>query len=88
MSTRIMLIRFIDHQGTERLLGLLAEKVTEVLHREPEEFSKTGLKTPEAPWLGGVANEQEDMIQLITVEKLLPAKVQDLLFQEMLEEAQ
>lgn len=88
LSTRIILINFIDHQGRERLLGLLAEKVTEILRQSPDEFSQTGIKTADAPWLGGVSDDRKGMVQLIAVEKLLPAKVQDILFQQAGDKAQ
>ena len=39
MSTRIMVIDFTTDDGSNRLLGLLAEKVTEILQCRAEEFS-------------------------------------------------
>ena len=82
MSTRIILTDFVAHNGSNQMLGLLAEKVTEILQQNPDEFADTGIKTPLAPWLGGVSSNGENMIQLVTVAKLLTAEVQDLLFQK------
>ena len=82
MSTRIMVIDYAAADGSSRLLGLMAEKVTEILRRSAEEFSDPGVQTPDAPWLGGIASDNQEMIQLITAESLLPTEVQTLLFME------
>jgi len=82
MSTRIMIIDFATADGSRRPLGLLAEKVTEILQRQSEEFSDAGIKTPDSPWLGGIAGDSRGMIQLMTVDGLLPTEVQTLLFKE------
>lgn len=83
MSTRIIIADYTATEGSNRLLGLLAEKVTEILQRQPEEFSDSGIQTPDSPWLGGIASDSQGMVQLMTMEGLLPAKVQALLFKEM-----
>src|SRR5919201_580300 len=38
LSTRIVLVHYLDDNGEKRLLGLIAEKVTETLRREPADF--------------------------------------------------
>ena len=87
MSTRIMVIDFTASDGDKRLLGLLAEKVTEILQRQPEEFSDAGIQTPDSPWLGGIASDSQGMIQLMTVDRLLPDEVQAMLFKATEEES-
>jgi chemotaxis-related protein WspB len=82
LSTRIILVRFTVHDKAEHLLGLMAERVTETLHRQAEDFTPTGVHTPDAPYLGGVSSDREGMLQWVEIDKLLPDKVQDLLFQE------
>jgi chemotaxis-related protein WspB len=81
LSTRIILVRFTTHNKDERLLGLMAEKVTETLKCQREDFSSTGVQTPDAPHLGGVTSNQTGMLQWIEIDQLLPNKVQQLLFQ-------
>lgn len=82
LSTRIILMRFTAHDKTEHLLGLLAEKVTETLRREVEDFNPTGVQTPDAPHLGGITHDQKGMLQWLDTDQLLPEKVQKLLFQD------
>jgi chemotaxis-related protein WspB len=82
LSTRIILLHYTAHDKTERLLGLLAEKVTETLRCQAEDFNSTGIKTPDAPHLGGVTSDQKGMLQWLAIDQLLPDKVQKLLFQD------
>jgi len=82
LSTRIILLRFIAHDKAEHLLGLLAEQVTETLRRQAEDFTSTGVQTPGAPHLGGIASDQNGMLQWVDIDKLLPEKVQKLLFRD------
>jgi len=82
LSTRIILVRFTAHDKAEHLIGLVAEQVTETLQRQAEDFTSTGVHTPDAPHLGGVASDQEGMVQQIEIDKLLPEKVQNMLFQD------
>ncbi len=81
MSTRIILVHFTAHDKAKHLLGLLAERVTETLRRRAEDFASTGVQTPDAPHLGGITSDQNGMLQWVDVDKLLPKKVQNLLFQ-------
>ena len=82
MSTRIILVRFTAHDKVEHLLGLLAERVTKTLQRQAKDFTSTGVQTPDAPHLGGVASDQNGMLQWVDIDKLLPEKVQKMLFQD------
>jgi len=82
LSTRIIVARFMSHHQEEHLLGLLAEQVTETIYRQPEDFVSTGVDTPEFPHLGGVADDQEGMLQWVEIDKLLPEHVQNLLYQD------
>jgi len=44
LSTRIVLVRHPDGRGGQRLLGLLAEHVTETMRRDPASFSSSGVE--------------------------------------------
>jgi chemotaxis-related protein WspB len=80
LSTRIVLVDYPDGAGGTRLLGLLAEQVTETLRRNPEEFRDSGVEVPDAPWLGPVASDEGGLVQRVEVGELLTPTVRALLF--------
>ena len=82
-STRLILVRVPspeepDHHASSRIVGLLAERATSLLHREPADFAHTGLHLPDAPYLGPVATDAEGFIQRLSLEKLLAGPVRAL----------
>lgn len=79
-TTRIVLVGFPLPDGEKRTLGLLAERVTEISDIKPEDFSATGLRVTDAPWLNKAAYSGQTLIQQISVAELLPDAVQALLF--------
>ncbi|NIP72203.1 MAG: purine-binding chemotaxis protein CheW [Gammaproteobacteria bacterium] len=80
MSTRIMLIRFPCADGHIRLLGAIAEQVTETMQAEPAEFADAGIEISEGPFLGGIARDEAGLIQYVETERLLPEEVARELF--------
>ena len=87
LSTRLLLVHYPDAAGTKRLLGLIAEKATETLRREPGDFVASGVKSDGAPYLGPVVSDARGLIQWIEVDKLLPASVRDVLFKQTVGES-
>lgn len=85
LSTRIILVEYPGSNGEKRLLGLIAEKATETLRREPADFVASGITNRAAPYLGPVTSGAHGFIQWIKVDQLLPASVSDLLFKEPVE---
>jgi chemotaxis-related protein WspB len=81
-GTRIILVNYPDHEGTPHLLGLLAERATEIMRRDPTDFVVSGVGNDPAPYLGPVAADMHGMVQWITVDKLLPPSVSDHLFKQ------
>jgi chemotaxis-related protein WspB len=79
-GTRIILVNYRDHEGTPHLLGLLAERATEIMRRDPTDFVVSGVGNDPAPYLGSLAVDVRGMVQWITVDKLLPPSVSDHLF--------
>jgi len=73
-------VRHPDGRGGERLLGLLAEHVTETMRRALSEFRESGLELPEARWLGPVTPHEGGLVQWIQVEQLLTPELRELLF--------
>jgi chemotaxis-related protein WspB len=82
LGTRIILVRYAPEDGGGHLLGLIAEKVTETLRREPEDFISSGVTNEATPWLGSVTVDARGLIQRVDVNSLLPSSVRDLLFKQ------
>jgi chemotaxis-related protein WspB len=81
LSTRIIMVRYANHKSAKRLLGLIAEKAIDTVRRDAGEFVSTGISSNRTD-LGPVATDAHELLQWIDVEKLLPAAVRDMLFQE------
>ena len=80
LSTRILIVRAeVEGRGT-RLLGLIAERATAMLRREPGEFVNPGLTPGAAPYLGPVLLDEQGVIQWIQEERLLPDHLRQMLF--------
>jgi chemotaxis-related protein WspB len=82
LHTRMVLVHYPDGSGTTHLLGLIAERATETLHRDATEFTASGVSLPH---LGPVATDQRGLAQRIEIDQLLPASVRDLLFRQPLQ---
>jgi chemotaxis-related protein WspB len=80
LNTRIVVVHYPDGSGGTRLLGLIAEKVTETVRRDRADFVTTGVTNDRAQYLGPVATDARGLMQWIDVESLLPASVRDVLF--------
>jgi chemotaxis-related protein WspB len=81
LSTRQILVHYPVARGARRLLGLLAERVTETLRCEAADFIPSGVGCVDAPYLGPVAAEARGLIQRIDAHTLLPPSLRDLLFE-------
>ncbi len=84
MSTRIIMLDLADLDGEarrgEKFLGLLAENITETIKIADENFEKSGIEIPEAPWLGKVARVNGCMLQLVKPHRLLTENLRMVLF--------
>jgi chemotaxis-related protein WspB len=84
LSTRIILSQFAGQHGDRRILGLMAERVTQTVELAATDLIDAGYQTLDTPYLGKMAlsqaSNQTDMIQCIQIEKLLPLADQDNLF--------
>lgn len=80
LSTRVVLVRHPDGRGGERLIGLLAEHVTETLRRDPADFRPSGVELPQARWLGPVASHEGGLVQWLQVRELLTPELLEILF--------
>jgi len=82
MSTRIVVVRYPGANAGEHLLGLIAERTTGTVRRDPAEFADPGVAAGDAPYLGPVASGPEGLVQWIRVDGLLPEAVRDVLFRQ------
>ena len=82
LSTRIVLVQFPDPVSGPQLLGLLAERATETLRRDPADFVAAGVSVGAASYLGPVTADARGLIQRIEVQRLLPASLRARLFDE------
>lgn len=79
-STRIILVHFRGADKGAHILGLMAEKATETISRQEEDFKTTGITIGEARFLGKVVSDERGMIQWLETEQMLPESVQRVLF--------
>lgn len=82
LSTRIILAHHTDGHGEKRLLGLIAENVTETMRRAPSDFVASGVDSDVAPYLGSVATDARGLVQWVVVDRLLTPEVYSLLFKQ------
>ncbi len=85
LSTRIIIVDYRSAGGARHLLGLIAEKATQTLRREPADFRDSGVTSDAAAYLGPVATDRDGLLQRIEVAGLLPASVRDVLFKQPLQ---
>jgi len=87
MSTRIILVNYLEESRETHLLGLLAEQTTETIRRAEQDFVDSGVAPDGAPYLGPVTHDARGMIQRVGINQLLNQEVRDLLFRQPLQAA-
>lgn len=85
MSTRLIMAQYPAGEGPMRVIGLIAEHVTETMRRSDQDFVAPGISGGETPYLGRIATDARGIVQLVEVSRLLPSSVRDLLFQQVAE---
>lgn len=70
LSTRIILVDYMGRDKTSHILGLMAERVTETIRKPADAFVLPGIRSEQAPYLGGIVMEQKKMIQYIDLDRL------------------
>jgi chemotaxis-related protein WspB len=82
LSTRIIIVNYADGVGGTHLLGLIAERATDILRKEVKDFVDSGVRLNQAPYLGPILMDDQTPIQWIYEQRLLPEPVRDVLFGE------
>ena len=80
VSTRLLIVRYPHPRGGERLLGIVAERATETITKDPSEFQPTGVATHITRYLGPVAHDPRGLIQRVDVHALLADELRTALF--------
>jgi len=83
LSARIVLLKIKAAGQNYSVVGLLAEKVTEVMRLHDDEFKKSGVKNNEAKYLGDVVTDNYGMLQRLNISELLPKSAKNMLFENV-----
>lgn len=78
LHTRIILAAEPDCR--DRVVGLIAENVSDVMMVRDDQVALPAMNLAEAPYLGAVVRTDDGLIQLLSVEKVLPKSLHDALF--------
>lgn len=81
MSTRIILINYWESQDSStlettqkpKLIGLLAERVVETLHKSADQFVDLNIQIGQISFLGKMLTDEQGMIQFLPINDLLSA---------------
>lgn len=90
VSTRLLIARFRMPEaggGAEQLLGLMVERATETVTKEPSDFVSAGVESPRARYFGPVAPDARGFIQRIELGVLLTEELRAALFKAVAQEA-
>jgi chemotaxis-related protein WspB len=87
LSTRIVLV---DSRPGERaaigprpwLLGIIAERVSDVVSVKPEGMKSAAMQLPTAPYLGSIVELDHEMAQLIVIDRVLDEPLRAAFFGE------
>ena len=79
LSTRIVVVHYDDPGSAPRQLGLIAEKATSTIRRDPAEFVASGLAHSGAPYLRRVLADARGLVQWVDIDRLLTASMRDAL---------
>ena len=82
LSTRIILTPYAGVGGRQRVIGLLAETVTNTVEREEADFGQSNVAVPGTACLGKLAVSGTGFIQRAVVEQLVPKELEQMLFAE------
>lgn len=82
LTTRIIVVNHCDANGRNHPLGLIAERVTQTLRKDPQEFVDPGVTLAAAPFLGPVLMDGKGPIQWLHAQRLLSEPIRQLLFAE------
>ena len=81
LNTRLVVVHY--RNGERRhLLGLIAERATEMMRRDAADFQDSGIDAASPPHLGPVALDESGPVHRLDVGALLPQALADALFRK------
>jgi len=87
LSTRIILVTLPAEDNQQHTLGLLAEKVTEVMQLQDKDFVNAGLHQEAYGYLGEVVASDTGVVRRIILSDLIPHDMQKTIFQSFTAES-
>ena len=86
LSTRIILVEYLKPDKTPGMFAIMAERITEAIERPQHAFISTGITMQDAPYLTGMLMENDEMIQLIDLNRLAKSLKLLSMFEELEDE--
>lgn len=80
MSTRVVMVHFRLPDGAERILGLIAERATEMMTLENKDFVESGVTGSGITCCRRVAIDADGMIHRVELDGLLSESVREVIF--------
>lgn len=79
-GTRILVVD-LSGGNEEKLVGLIAENVTNTIDYREEEFEDLGIDLPDAPYMGKMFRWNGELVQLIDCHQIVNEELQKKLFE-------
>ncbi|MBO0348526.1 chemotaxis protein CheW [Phormidium pseudopriestleyi FRX01] len=76
LSTRIILVNYQQTNQNSRLIGLMAERVTDTVNVLESQFKEEAIRLENAAYLGKIIMDKEGTIQQLRLESLLSQQAQ------------
>lgn len=80
LSSRIALVNYKDDDGKSVCIGLLIEHLTETVRYDASDFSDSGVKLKDNPYLGKVVIDNNCIVQMVNIRKVIPEEARAILF--------
>ena len=88
LSSRIIITTIKSNKGNGDIsIGFLVENATETFTADDEEFIEPGMKNPELPYIGLVANDDEGMLTRMSPQAIFEKIDEGLFFPESVSES-
>ncbi len=81
-STRIILVRYPLASGGQKLVGLIAERVTDVIKSDHQDLRASGILIDEALNVHAVGSGNDEIIQRFDLKGIIPEDIVCKLFKE------
>lgn len=80
LSSRIALVNYKSDINDSICIGLLIEHLTETVRFDEADFSDSGVNLKDNPYLGKVIIDDNCIVQLVNIRKLIPEEAYEVLF--------